>query len=156
MLLNEIQNGNCFHLVTYHNSIEKSKLFKRLLEKLNESYGLDIAILNVDGSHSMNQRNRIFKEFSENKLAIMVTTRVFNEGVNFPIVDSVCFLDPRKSTVDIIQCFGRALRLHKDKKIAKIYVPIIIDDIMEIDEKTVFGNLIRILKSLSETDSHIF
>jgi len=38
---------------------------------------------------------------------------------------------------------------------AKIYVPVIVDDIIDIDENTIFGNLIRILKCLNETDSTI-
>lgn len=155
MLLNQFKKGDCNHLVTYHNSVIGSKTFRDLLGRLNESYKLDIKLFNVDGNHSMKRRNRIFKEFTESKLAILVSARVLNEGVNIPIIDSVCFVDPRNSTIDIIQCFGRALRLYDGKKMAKIYVPVIIDDIMKIDENKIFGNLIRILKCLSETDANI-
>ena len=57
------------------------------------------------------------------------SARVLNEGVNIPIIDSVCFIDPRTSTIDIVQCCGRAFRLHERKNMAKIFVPTIIDDI---------------------------
>jgi len=155
MLLNQFQKKDCTHLVTYHNSIAGSKRFKDLLEKLNADYKLDIVILNIDGNHSMKQRTRIFKEFTNSKLAILVSAKVLNEGVNIPIIDSVCFVDPRSSTIDIIQCVGRALRLYSNKKMAKIYVPIILENIENIDEDKIFNNLVRILKCLNETDANI-
>jgi predicted helicase len=155
MILNQFKKQDCNHLVTYHNSVIGSRKFKDLLEKLNESYKLNIKILDVNGDHSMKQRNRIFKEFTDSKLSILVSARVLNEGVNIPIIDSVCFVNPRNSTIDIIQCIGRSLRLYDGKKMAKIYVPVIIDDITKVDENKVFGNLIRILKCLSETDDGI-
>ena len=44
-------------------------------------------------------------------------------------------------TVDIVQCCGRSFRLYEGKSIAKIFVPILIDDINNIDEDKMFGNI---------------
>lgn len=155
MLLNEFKKKDCTHLVTYHNSVAGSKKFKELLEKLVENGDLKITILAVDGNHSMKIRTRIFKEFTNNNLAILVSARVLNEGVNLPIIDSVCFVDPRTSIIDVIQSLGRSLRLYNGKLFAKIYVPIVVEDIMDMNENKLFGNLIRMLKCLSETDNNI-
>lgn len=155
MLINQFKKGDCNHLVTYHNSVVGSKKFKELLEKLIEADGVVITVLDIDGKHSMKARMRIIKEFKKSKLSILVSARVLNEGVNIHEIDSICFVDPRISTTDTVQCACRALRLYDGKQMAKIYVPIIVDDMMNIDENKVFCNLIRILKNLSETDNGI-
>jgi len=103
----------------------------------------------------MRYRNKIIKEFTNCESSILVSARVLNEGINIPIVDAITFVDYRSSTVDIIQCIGRALRLHDKKKLAKIYIPIFVDDVSKINENLVIGNIIRILKSLNETDNNI-
>jgi hypothetical protein len=135
--------------------VASSKDFKELLEILIKQRNMKIKVFEVNGNHTMKDRKKIFKEFTENKLSIMVSARVLNEGVNIPIIDSICFVDARTSTTDIIQCAGRSLRLHEGKTKAKLYIPIMIEDIETIDEKTVFGNIIRILRCLSETDTDI-
>lgn len=155
MLLSQFAKTECNHLLTYHNSIDSSKQFKILLETLIKERKLNITVFNVDGSHTMKQRIKIFNEFTKVKLAIMVSSRVLSEGVNLPIIDSVCFINPITSSIDIIQCASQALRLCKDKVKAKIYIPIIINDMDNIDEKIVFGNIIKILRCLNDTDSDI-
>ena len=157
MLLNAIRDGECHHLVTYHNRNKKSKKFKDILESLLPYYEFDeeIELLQLDGDMSMNKRNKIIRDFNNAKISILTSARVLNEGINIPIIDGECFIDPRTSTIDIIQCIGRALRKHEKKKNAKIFVPIMIDDINNIDENKTFGNMIRIIKSLSTTDEGI-
>jgi len=77
------------------------------------------------------------------------------EGVSIPIIDSVCFVDVRTSTIDLIQCIGRALRLHSEKKKAYIIIPTFIKDFNEDFDNKKYGNLIRILKALKNTDEGI-
>jgi superfamily II DNA or RNA helicase len=155
MLLNAFRDGKCHHLVTYHNSIANTVLFRDVLDSLLDIYKLDISILQIDGTSSMKKKKHIIGSFVNSEKAIIVSARVLNEGVNIPIIDSVCFVDNRSSTVDIIQCIGRGLRLHKLKSIAKVFVPIMVEDLDDIDEGKLFWNIVRILKSLSSTDEHI-
>ncbi len=155
MLVKEFQQGNCHHLVTYHNSIKSSKNFRELLENLIKSLGLVINVFDVDGTHSMSMRNRIFRCFTNAKNAIIVSARVLNEGINIPIIDAVCFVDPRMSIIDIIQSAGRAFRLFFGKDMAKIYVPIVLNGEVDIENDNIFGNVVTVLRALSTTDDDI-
>ncbi|MCJ7637061.1 MAG: DEAD/DEAH box helicase family protein, partial [Nitrososphaeraceae archaeon] len=117
MLLNSFKNQDCHHMITYHNTIASSKQFKSLLDKVSEIYKLEISIFQIDGKHTMKERNKIIKEFTESDMGILVSAKVLNEGINIPIVDAISFIDYRSSTIDIIQCVGRALRPHDKKKL---------------------------------------
>ncbi len=156
IILKKIHDNTCNHMVTYHNAIKRSKKFAELLTKINqELYKEDIFIESLDGSFSMAKRNRIIKEFANNKKGILCSARVLNEGVNIPIIDSVCFVDNRSSTIDIVQCIGRSLRLYDNKKMANIVVPIFVDNLDDIMESSTFGGIISILKALKSTDQGI-
>ncbi|AYV85350.1 MAG: superfamily II helicase [Satyrvirus sp.] len=156
IILKKIHDGTCKHLITYHNKIKRAKKFKEFLVKVNELlYDEEIFVENLDGKMTMGKRNKIIKEFTASKKGILCTAKVLNEGVNIPIVDSICFVDPRFSTIDIIQCIGRSLRLYPGKELAHIIVPIFIDNFNDEFDKDVYGNVIRILKSLKSTDNGI-
>ncbi len=73
------------------------------------------------------------------------------------LIDSVCFVDPRQSTVDIVQCIGRSLRTCDDKKIAHIYVPTFVENLNDdiVENNKVYGTTIRILKNMKTTDEGI-
>ncbi len=152
MLLNAIKDKSANHIVTYHKSIKMSKKFKVILERLATQFKMDVKVFQLDGNSTMKSRTKLLKEFKEADTAIISNVKVLNEGINVPIIDAICFVDAKQSTIDILQCFGRSLRLHKDKKYAKIFIPIILDDIDDFDESKVFGNLIKVIKSLSSTD----
>ena len=149
-----IEKYECTHIITYHNTVQRSKDFAELLKTLNKLLcKKEIYIDCIDGGTTMNNRKNTIREFEKNKLGIICSARVLNEGINIPIIDGECFVDPRNSSIDIIQCIGRAVRLHPNKKIAKIIVPILSDNIMDEDvDEGKYGNVIRILKSLSTTD----
>lgn len=152
MLLNAIKDKSANHIVTYHKSIKMSKKFKVILERLATQFKMNVKVFQLDGNSTMKSRTKLLKEFKEADTAIISNVKVLNEGINVPIIDAICFVDAKQSTIDILQCFGRSLRLHADKKYAKIFIPIILDDIDDIDESKVFGNLIKVIKSLSNTD----
>ena len=155
LLLNALKNKESHHLVTYHNSINKSKKFKFILESLMKYYSMTVNVYHLDGDMSMHKRNTIIKDFVNSDISILTSARVLNEGINIPVIDGICFVDPRMSTIDVVQCIGRALRLHPKKKLAKIFVPIMIEDINNVDENKVFGNVIRIIKNMMYTDTGI-
>ena len=128
------------------------------MEKINEDMfeNEDIVIDFMDGAMSMDKRRNVIREFERSNIGIICAARVMNEGINIPIIDSECFVDPRQSTIDIVQCIGRSLRKHVNKKISKIIVPIINDNITdETVDDDIYGNVIRVLKSLSTVDEGI-
>jgi superfamily II DNA or RNA helicase len=105
-------------LLTYHNSCESAGIF---YQQLN-SYGMPAFYM--DGNMRMEDRNTILKAFEECVYpAVLCSVDVLAEGISLPFVDSVYFVDPRSSEIDIIQRVGRCLRLHKDKTLATIILP---------------------------------
>jgi predicted helicase len=136
------------HLLTFHSSINKAIDFSELLKK----YLPEVKIYHINGSMSCKTRNKIIKSFKEDPCAIITSVNALNEGVDIPIFDSVCFVEGRSSMINIIQCIGRALRLHLGKMCARILIPVVET---ELDEGTVFENLIKIIKTLSVYDSSV-
>jgi antitoxin component of RelBE/YafQ-DinJ toxin-antitoxin module len=159
MLLKKINDGTCNHLLTYHNTVSRGKLFADFLGKINKLMYGDKNILYVntfDGSTPMSKRNKILQDFNYNKKSILCTARVMNEGVNIPVIDSVCFVDQRQSTIDIVQCCGRAFRLFEGKTMAHVFIPCFIENMDDENiENSNFSNTLKILQSLKSTDEDI-
>lgn len=158
VILKKIHEGIFNHLVTYHNKVNRAKEFAKYLNKINKLvYGEDddIFVTSIDGSDSMRVRKNTIREFTKAKKSIICSSRVLNEGVNIPVIDSVCFVDPRISISDIIQCIGRCLRLYNDKTKAYILVPIFADNLDGDHDKHTFDGIIKILKALKQSDTNI-
>ena len=80
------------------------------------------------------------------------------EGVDLPAIDCVCFTDPKRSKVDIVQAAGRALRLSKGKKFGYILIPIFIPagaDFIEAAEEQGFDDVAITVRALAVTDTRI-
>ena len=58
---------------------------------------------------------------------LLANARCLAEGVDVPTLDSVAFIDPRRSEVDIVQAVGRSIRLASDKTVGTIVIPVFID-----------------------------
>jgi len=156
VLLKKFHDGTINHLITYHGTVLRSRKFAKLLVKINKIlYNDDIFIESVDGSDSMNSRNKIIRDFNGANRGIICSARVFNEGVNIPIVDSVCFVDARESVTDIIQCVGRSLRLYPGKNMAYVIIPVFIENFDDDFDKDAFGTVIKVIKSMKNTDERI-
>lgn len=153
LLLNSLKNNMYHHMITYHNTIKNSLIFKQILESLAEKQKITITILQIDGSYSMSKRGQIIRDFINSEYVIMTSSKVLNEGINIPIIDSICFVDSKASTNDIIQCVGRALRLHPKKEKATIFIPTIFsNNTLNIN---IYENVIRVIKSMSQIDAQI-
>jgi len=156
LLLKKIHDNTCKHLITYHNKVSSATKFAGMIEIINNIlYDEEILVDYLSGSTSMMKRMKIIRDFTSSTKAILCSARVLNEGVNIPVVDSVCFVDPRFSTIDIVQCIGRALRLSEGKSMAHVIVPIFIDNFEDDFDRNAHGNIVRILKALKTTDSRI-
>lgn len=157
LILKKIHDGTCNHLVTYHNRVDKGVKFADFLEKVNNILYADkkIYVSSLDGKYSMDKRKKIIKEFVKNEKGILCSARVLNEGVNIPIIDGICFVDARFSTIDLVQCIGRGLRIHGKKKICSVLIPTFIENLNDEFDNKIYGSLIRILKALKESDKGI-
>ena len=95
------------------------------------------------------------REFEASKRAIMTNARCLTEGVDIPDIDCVLFADPKKSTIDIVQAVGRALRLSEGKKFGYVIVPVIIEDEGKFDESDAFQSILMTLRALASNDERI-
>ena len=88
----------------------------------------------------------------------MTNARCLTEGVDIPAIDCVLFADSKKSTTDIVQATGRALRNYKGKEYGYVVIPIVVPDDMgftEFAETTEFKQIARVVTALSTQDERI-
>jgi predicted helicase len=148
MIKDMIEKKEINHLLTYHSKRINAENFSNLLRIILDN---KINIGYIDGEMTSNKKYEIIKNFKDNKISILASARVLNEGINIPEVDSVCFVEPRNSGIDIVQCIGRSLRLYKEKEKAKILIPLLEKNLN--DNK--YSEIIKILKNLNEYDYNI-
>jgi superfamily II DNA or RNA helicase/HKD family nuclease len=84
-----------------------------MADVLNEA---DIAAAYLTGQCSNEKRRSVNADFRAGKLAAVTTVDLFNEGVDFPNVDTLLLLRPTQSPVVFQQQMGRGLRLAKGKE----------------------------------------
>jgi superfamily II DNA or RNA helicase len=146
-------------ILTYHSRVQSNKStditvkkFKKLLEYLKTIMKLDFDIYSMDGKMSIGQRNKILKEFEiSKKQSIICSAQVLNVGINVPCVDTVVFVSPKDSVIDIVQCMGRSLRLYKNKTIANIVIPVILDN-NNLGSKSAFDQIWKIVRAIGTSD----
>lgn len=87
ILLKKMHDQTINHLITYHGTVARAKLFAKLLGTINKLIydDDDIQISSIEGSDSMNARKNIIRDFNESDKAIICSSRVLNEGVNIPL-----------------------------------------------------------------------
>jgi len=111
----------------------------------------------VSGDMPTNQRSSQMREFAESK-GLMTNARCLTEGVDLPAIDCVCFTDPKRSKVDIVQAAGRALRLSPGKKFGYILIPIFIpadQDPETASKDNAFEEVVATVGALSTQDTRI-
>ncbi len=74
----------------------------------------------IQGNDSSTLRNKIFSDFKESKLKILIATTLADEGLDIPILGCLILAGGGKSETRALQRVGRALRPGKNKKEAVI------------------------------------
>jgi len=145
--------------ISFHSSIKRALNFKKqqsLITKIYPEYG-DLKTFHVSGDMATSERSTQMRLFGEEK-GLMTNARCLTEGVDLPAIDCVCFTDPKRSKVDIVQAAGRALRLSPGKKFGYILIPIFIpsdQDPETASKDSAFEELVAIIGALSTQDSRI-
>ncbi len=148
------------HAISFHRSIKLAKQFQDQQERLNKIKSLrpKIENLHISSRKSSGQRVELIKEFTEHNRSLLTNARCLTEGVDVPAIDCVMFVDPKQSTIDIVQASGRALRKYEGKDYGCILLPIVIPedmDLEEFSETTAFKKIVSIITSLSSQDERI-
>ncbi|MFF3361101.1 DEAD/DEAH box helicase [Streptomyces misionensis] len=120
--------------VAFSRSIADSKAVTEHFASLVDAYeGTDEDVLycevgHVDGGMNMLERNRLLDWLKEDpgpgRARILSNARCLSEGVDVPSLDAVLFLNPRNSTVDVVQSVGRVMRTAPGKKYGYIILPV--------------------------------
>ncbi len=146
---------NIKKILTYHSNVNNAKKFNLLIDKVKDMYNLNGIYHNtLDGNVSMKNRQKIINEFIKSDKGILCSARVLNEGVDIKQVDSVMFVNSRKSIIDVVQCVGRCLRLFEGKIMSNIIIPTIIDNETEKSQDG-FQNIFNIIRGLISQDGNI-
>lgn len=143
-LLKAIKDFNLKRVISFHSRVGRAKEFsEKLPEVLNwmeesKRPSGNIKADFVSGEMPTDRRRmklRQLKEVGLGDRAILTNARCLAEGVDVPSLDGICFVDPRSSSLDIIQAVGRAIRQSEDKKIGTIVLPVFIEKHEEISSK---------------------
>lgn len=147
------------HSLSFHSSIAKAQSFSANQNRFTDTfaeYG-ELDSFHVSGKTKTAIREEIMAEFKQSDRALVSNARCLSEGVDVPDIDCVLFADPKRSTVDIVQAVGRALRPTPDGSMSYIVVPVEIEDIddeVQLQE-AVFGSVLNILRALASNDERI-
>lgn len=144
-------------IITYHGSIKKAKEFCTHIK--NECRLKGFTISHINGEMSIRTRNKIMTSFRSSERSIICNSRCLTEGVDIPAVDMVAFLNPKSSTIDIVQAIGRALRKAPGKQRGYVFLPVFLDNSIKNESDTIqgseFSHIWDVLNTLSEQDTDL-
>ena len=154
---------------TFHGKVASAKSFT----DTSNPYGIDkifdlvepeketkksMGFFHVNGTMPSGERSNILKEFESVDIGIMSNARCLVEGVNIPAVDTVAFIDPKRSLIDIVQATGRAMRKADWKKNGYIFIPVILEEDSEPEEiikSSDFGTVWEVLQAMLDQDQRM-
>lgn len=136
-LAKSMRDYNLRRTISFHSRVKRAEHFAHSLAMVvawmprNERPSGQLSATFVSGDMSASQRQvRLgqLRAAGPNERVLLTNARCLAEGVDVPSLDSVAFIDPRRSEVDIVQAVGRAIRLSSEKKIGTIIIPVFLSD----------------------------
>jgi len=144
------------HAVSFHASIARARAFKESQQVLTATFpefgSLDT--FHVTGKTPTAVRKRELDAFAAADRSLVTNARCLTEGVDVPGIDCVLFADPKRSTVDIVQAVGRALRPAPGKDLGYVVIPVLVDD-HGTPKQTPFDSVLMVLRALAANDERI-
>lgn len=161
-LVDAIRRHHVRRVLTFHNLVAAARRFAARVSALLEVDGVPVVAEAVDGGMSNSAvraaLGRLGDPSASNRVTVVASARVLQEGVDVPAVDAVLFADPRTSNVDIVQAVGRALRLHPGKRHGCIVVPLPVRVDEDDDDQLAasrYGHVWRVLRGLRAHDDRV-
>lgn len=148
------------HAVSFHGSIQRAEIFQAHNDTFTKQFPEfgNLETFHVSGQTPTGTRSNIIKNFAQAERSLVTNARCLTEGVDVPGIDCVLFADPRKSTVDIVQAVGRALRPSEGKKLGYVILPILHDTDAtseQLIESGAFKEVLSTLSALAANDDRI-
>ena len=156
-----IKKLNIKNAISFHSTVLRAQNFQKQQEIINDVFPeyKNINTFHVRGDMPVSKRASQMRLFAETQ-GLLTNCRCLTEGVDLPAIDCVCFTDPKRSKIDIVQAAGRALRLSGStgKKFGYILVPLFVpgnSDPETASKDSAFEEVISVIGALSTQDSRI-
>jgi predicted helicase len=150
-----IKGAHDFIYGTGKDDLDLKTVIKRIWPEMKEdNFYLD----HINSRMSAAERKEKLDLFKSYPLGIVSNARCLTEGVDVPVIDSVYFVNPKSSLIDIVQSCGRALRKPrktKEKKTAYFIIPILIPEDgrgAEVINRINFETLHNVIQALRDQD----
>ena len=148
------------HAVSFHGSIQRAELFKAHNDTFTQEFPEfgSLETFHVSGQTPTGTRSNIIKAFAQAERSLVTNARCLTEGVDVPGIDCVLFADPRKSTVDIVQAVGRALRPSEGKKLGYVILPVLHETdatFEQVIDSGAFKEILTTISALASNDDRI-
>ena len=154
-----MQKNPIKHAVSFHRSIARAKAFQKTQDLLTQAIPSfsKLDTFHVTGATPTAKRSQELERFVQSSRSLITNARCLTEGVDVPGIDCVLFADPRRSTVDIVQAVGRALRRAEGKEYGYVVIPVLIDANIEQDDNqyAAFEPVLTVLRALGANDDRI-
>lgn len=153
------ERGYTKRLLTFHSRNTHAENFEKAMITL-QNHNVFTSFKDLDfigrcqGSQADTNKS-LLDLLSDSNMGIISNARVLTEGVSVPAIDTVMFCDPKTSASDVAQGFSRAIRLMEGKEIARIIIPVIINEEGQIDHPQ-FQPMIDILDFIASHDEALY
>jgi superfamily II DNA or RNA helicase len=149
MLLDAFKKGEINKTIVFFNrkleALISSQIFEYLLEKEKIK---DVEVFNLTDKN----RNKCLRDYKNSTRAVIFNVQILRLGFDDRSCDSVFFYSDMNSKIDVIQSICRSLRLYDGKCIATIMLPIVLENIEDLDTITKFENVRNVILALSSED----
>ncbi len=151
-------------VITYHGRVGSAHDFSTLHQSvvkylpLNPDRPKTVKTGFVYGDMDAQRRGKeidLLKNQDPDRVTILSNARCLSEGVDLPALDAVAFIDPRKSTTDIVQAVGRAIRKSPDKKCSYVILPVYLEKDDALEEEILasrFRDIWEVMLALKSQD----
>lgn len=173
----QLMNKPLQKIIVFTNTIEKSKVFAGDVKKkehgsfdaianeYNAHYKIPQtpSITHIDGTMLSYQRRLglDWLDQSDNhpdETRIVSNAKCLSEGIDVPSLDGVIFMEPKRSTVDVVQSVGRVMRTAPDKKYGYVILPVVVpggSSANEILKNSSFAHVWEVLNALRSHDPRL-
>jgi superfamily II DNA or RNA helicase len=150
-------------VITFHSRVAHAQAFASDTSRGIPQYLDGFKVDHVNGTQAVASRRDILRGFADDSRRLVTNARCLTEGVDIPAVDMVAFCSPRRSTVDIVQTVGRAMRKPASgtKKVGYVVLPLLLpqsaaEDLEAAVAKTDWDELIDVIAALREHDVRLY
>jgi superfamily II DNA or RNA helicase len=140
-----INSMNFSTSISFHSRNSNAKIFAETLSQLGMN------AMSTSSKVSVQERKIAISELRniENHPSLLANSRILGEGINVPELDSIVFIDPKKSIRDIVQAVGRAVRKKPKNKKGYIHIPLYLDNPKD------FETIYQVLRAMKAHDAQM-